>query len=246
MTRGVQHNTSSGKDPCGRRCRKRRYVRGHGRRRTGPTHPRGQRTPDGHCGRVRQLQRRLWAAAKRSPKSPIPCSCTIASTGVTSCWEAWTTSAAQQRRSRCRWSDAGWDRRARGAGRSWMNCRPSFEGREVQAGGGEAAVHPEGRWEAATIGDSNGPRPSGPDGDEAGRGTGIRGGLPSVLVRFSAASERDRGVGDAEEAGCQGREPRPGRRHRGLLREHRSRATDEARGSNASRTSGCSSCCGSG
>lgn len=58
----VRHNAAGGKGPCGG------SVDGGGKRegmagRTGPNHPVG-RTPD---DKVRQLQRRLWAAAKRSP-----------------------------------------------------------------------------------------------------------------------------------------------------------------------------------
>lgn len=58
----VPHNTVGGKGPCGGR------VGGGGKRegmagRTGPNSPRGREPVD----KVRQLQRRLWAAAKRSP-----------------------------------------------------------------------------------------------------------------------------------------------------------------------------------
>jgi RNA-directed DNA polymerase len=58
----ARHNAVGGKGPCGG------SVGGGGKRegmagKTGPNHP-GGRTPD---DKVRQLQRRLWAAAKRSP-----------------------------------------------------------------------------------------------------------------------------------------------------------------------------------
>jgi RNA-directed DNA polymerase len=56
------NNAVGGKGPCGG------HVGGGGKRegmagKTGPNHPRGRRPVD----KVRQLQRRLWAAAKRSP-----------------------------------------------------------------------------------------------------------------------------------------------------------------------------------
>ena len=62
MTRSAQHNAVPGKDPCeesvgsGGTCE---GMAGQDRSNS----PRGQRTPD----KVRQLQRRLWTAAKRSP-----------------------------------------------------------------------------------------------------------------------------------------------------------------------------------
>jgi len=59
---GVEHNASSGKDPCGRSVGSGGTCEGMTGERS--NHPRGQRTPD----KVRQLQRRLWTAAKRSPK----------------------------------------------------------------------------------------------------------------------------------------------------------------------------------
>jgi RNA-directed DNA polymerase len=61
-TKGVKNNASGGKDPCGG------HVEGGGKREgmageTGSNHPRRRMSVD----EVRQLQRRLWAAAKRSP-----------------------------------------------------------------------------------------------------------------------------------------------------------------------------------
>ena len=61
-TNAVTNNAAGGKGPCGDR------VEGAGKRegmagRTGPNDPGGRRPRD----KVRQLQRRLWAAAKRSP-----------------------------------------------------------------------------------------------------------------------------------------------------------------------------------
>ena len=61
-TKGVQNNASGGKGPCGG------HVGGGGKREgmageSGPNHPRRREPTD----KVRQLQRRLWAAAKRAP-----------------------------------------------------------------------------------------------------------------------------------------------------------------------------------
>jgi len=59
----VQHNASSGKDPCERSVGSEGTCEGMaGEDRSNS--PRGQQTPD----KVRHLQRRLWAAAKRSPE----------------------------------------------------------------------------------------------------------------------------------------------------------------------------------
>ena len=60
----VQHNAAVGKDPCGGQAEgggKREGMAGHENR---SNHPRGQMLAD----KVRQLQRRLWASAKRSPR----------------------------------------------------------------------------------------------------------------------------------------------------------------------------------
>jgi len=61
VTRVVQHNTAPGKGPCGESA-------GRGGKREGmaerPNSPQRPQTPD----KVRQLQRRLWTAAKRSPE----------------------------------------------------------------------------------------------------------------------------------------------------------------------------------
>jgi len=64
---GAKDNASSGKDPCERSVGNEGTFKGMtGENRS--NNPRGQRTPDDPFGRRRHLQRRLWAAAKRSPK----------------------------------------------------------------------------------------------------------------------------------------------------------------------------------
>jgi hypothetical protein len=56
---------------------------------------------------------------------------------------------------------------------------------------GEAAIHTESRWEAATIGDTDdGAGPGGADGGEACDGADFRGRLPSVQLRILAEEER--------------------------------------------------------
>lgn len=60
--RGAQHNASPGKGPCEGNVGSEGTCEGMVGS-TRPNHPGGQRTPD----KVRQLQRRLWIAAKRSP-----------------------------------------------------------------------------------------------------------------------------------------------------------------------------------
>ena len=66
-TKAVRHNTAGGKGPCGG------HADGAGKRegmagQTGPNDPGGQESKeDGPHDKVRQLQRQLWAAAKRAP-----------------------------------------------------------------------------------------------------------------------------------------------------------------------------------
>lgn len=62
-TNAVKNNAAGGKDPCGDRvgrAGKREGMAG----KTGPNHPRGREPKD----KVRELQRRLYAAAKRDPE----------------------------------------------------------------------------------------------------------------------------------------------------------------------------------
>ena len=62
-TNAAQNNAAGGKDPCGGRvgrAGKREGMAGE----SGPNHPRGRKPED----KVRQLQRRLYAAAKRHPE----------------------------------------------------------------------------------------------------------------------------------------------------------------------------------
>ena len=118
--------------------------------------------------------------------------------------------------------------------------------RRVPAERGPTPVHTEGRWKEAAAGHPDGAGPGGADGGEAGAGADLRGGLSAVLVRLPAEAERDDGAGGAEEARRQGRPSRARRRHPRLLRKHRPREADEARGATRLGSAGARSCCGSG
>src|ERR1700740_2884397 len=113
--------------------------------------------------------------------------------------------------------------------RAWRRAA----GAEVPARGGAAPVHSEGGWEEAAVGHPDGTGPGGPDGGEAGARADLRGRFSAVLVRISAAAERDGGSGNAEEARRQGASPRARCRHTGLLRKHRPWQADEARRASA-------------
>ena len=153
--------------------------------------------------KVRQLQRRLWAAAKRPPErrfhalyDRIPRSDVLA--------EAW-------KRVRRNKGAAGVDAQTiaaieeYGVERFLEELASELRAGEYRPSSGAAPVHSEGRWEEATAGHSDGPGPSGADGGEARAGADLRGGLSAVLVRLPAEAERDGCAGDAAEArrkGC--------------------------------------------
>ena len=136
---------------------------------------------------------------------------------------------AEQGRGGRRCDDAG-RRRADGRRGVSRGARRASARRHVSARGGAAAVHPEGRRKTAAAGDSDGPGPRGADGGEAGAGADLRGGLSSVLVRLPAEAERHAGAGDPAHAWRARRQPRARRRHPRLLRQHRPREADDARG----------------
>ena len=181
---GATNNAAGGKGPCGGR------VGGGGKRegmagKPGPKHPRGPEPAD----KVRQLQRRLWVAAKRSPGRRFHALYDrIYRSDVL--WEAW-------KRVRRNKGAAGVDaqtlaeieeQRRRSLPRG---DRHGAARRAVPAESGPAAVHPEGGREAAAAGHPDGPGPRGADGGEAGAGADLRGGFPSVLVRVPAPARRD-------------------------------------------------------
>ena len=201
---------------------------------TGSNHPGGRESID----KVRQLQRRLWSAAKRQPGRRFHALMDrIYRRDVL--WEAW-------RRVKQNRGAAGVDAMTLAAveqaGVEAISRRPrrAIASRHVSARGGEASVYSEGRRKTAAVGDSDGPRPSGADGGDARAGADFRGGFSSVLVRLSAEAERHAGAGNAAPAWRARRQSRPRRRHSRLLRAHRPRQADDARRHGASRTGGCS------
>ena len=192
--------------------------------RTGSNHPGGRESID----KVRQLQRRLWSVAKRQPGRRFHALLDrIYRRDVL--WEAW-------RRVKRNRGAAGIDAMTladgRASGRRGISRRPrrAAARRHVSARGGAASIHSEGGRKTATIGDSDGPRPSGADGGDAGAGADFRGGLPSVLVRLPAEAERHAGAGNTAQAWRARRQSRPRRRHSRLLREHRPRQATDAGG----------------
>ena len=181
-TNVVKNNAAGGKGPCGGR------VGGAGKRegmagRTGPNDPGGRRPRD----KVRQLQRRLWAAAKRSPERRFHALYghiwrgDVLLGGVEAGEE-------EPRRGGRRWSD---DRRS-GAVRS--RALPRRARRRCCAAGKYRPkvvlrrYIPKADGKKRPLGHPDGPRPSGADGGEAGAGADLRGGFSSVLVRFPARS----------------------------------------------------------
>src|SRR5690606_8736467 len=84
-------------------------------------------------------------------------------------------------------------------------------GGNVSAAGGAPAIHPEVRWEEASTRPPDGAGSSGSDGSEAGVGAGVRGGLPSVVVRLPTEAERHAGTGSASRGRCSRGQSRPRR-----------------------------------
>ena len=135
---------------------------------------------------------------------------------------------AEPRRGGRRCDDAG---RRSSSGCRGISRRPwrALASGHVSTLRGQASVHSEGRRTTAAVGDSDGPRPSGADGGDAGAGADFRGGLPSVLVRLSAEAERHAGVRNIAHARRARRQSCPRRRYPRLLRQHRPRQADDAR-----------------
>ncbi len=218
----VKKNATGGKGPCGGRA-------GTGGKREGMTgesrsnHPGGPLSVD----KVRGLQRRLWRAAKRQPGRRFHAlyDRIYRDDVLRMAWERVKDRKSGGRRCRD-------DRRPRAARNRELPRGASDRAgrRKVPTASGLAAVHPEGRWEKAAAWDTGGEGPGGPDGGEAGTGADLRGGFPRLVSRIPAAPERDRRTGGPAQARSERGQPRAGRGHRGLLRKHRPRASDEASG----------------
>ena len=232
VSRLATNNARGAKGPCGG------HVGGASTREgmTGtpvPTHPGGRPPID----KVRQLQRRLWVAAKRSPERRFHALLDrIYRRDVL--WEAWRRVKREPRRGGRRSRDARRRRAVRGGAHARRAARRAAR-RHVSAAAGPAAIHPEGRWPAAAARHSDGPRSGRADGGHDRAGADLRGGFPRLVVWVSAEAQRHAGAGNAARARRAWREPRAGRGYPRLLREHRSREAPEAGGASASRIGGC-------
>src|SRR6187549_1453544 len=79
-------------------------------------------------------------------------------------------------------------------------ARRRITGGRVPAERDLAPVYSEGRWKAATAGNSDGAGPSGADGGEAGAGADLRGRFSALLVRLPTRTEPDDGAGGPAQA----------------------------------------------
>ena len=77
-----------------------------------------------------------------------------------------------------------------GPGSATTLVYPTPARRQVSSAAGPAAIHPKGRRSAATARYSDGSRPGGADGGDAGVGAHLRGGLPCRLVWLPAEAQR--------------------------------------------------------
>ena len=187
--------------------------------------------------KVRQLQRRLWVAAKRSPERRFHALMDRIWRGDV-LQEAWRRVKTEPRRGGCRCETLA-ARRAIRCGAHASRARGCVARRHVSSAAGPAAIHPEGRWPTAAARHSHGPRPSRANGRDARAHAHLRGGFSRLVVWVSAEAERDAGTGDAARAWCARWQPCPGRRHSRLLRQHRPAAVARRWWLDASRTDGC-------
>src|ERR1700752_2500743 len=111
--------------------------------------------------------------------------------------------AQQRRRGRGGRGDDPSHRTTR-AGGVFIGDSGSAEGRPISTFPGEAAIHTEGRWEAAAIGDTDGKGSGGADGGEVGDRADLRSGLPAVQLWIPAEEECDSGSGSDPGSGQPG------------------------------------------
>ena len=194
---------------------------------------------------MRQLQRRLWAAAKQQPGRRFHALYDrICRSDVLQ--EAWK----RVRRNR---GAAGVDGQTlaaveqHGVERFLEEIQRRAARRQVPTAGGPAPVHPEGRWKAAAAG-----IPTVRDRVVQMAAKLVlepifEADFHAVLVRLSAEAERDAGAGDHRAStanrGCHHVLDADIRDYFGSIDHDEA---DEAGGATRSRTGGCSSCCGSG
>ena len=202
---GVQHNAPGGKGPhFGHACGegKREGMAGTAR----SNHPGGRQpavagvavADGGHPVNVRELQRRLWAAAKQSPGRRFHALYDRIHRGDV-LWEAWERVRANR-------GAAGVDRvtlayvqEEYGVRRMLAELQADLRAGHVPSRARQARGHPEARWQQAAAGHPDGPRQGGPAGGEARAGADLRGGFPAVLVRVPAEAVGDAGDGAAPD-----------------------------------------------
>ena len=183
--------------------------------------PRGPNTP---LDKVRELQRRLFMAAKADPKRRFHALYDRICRGDV-LGEAW-------RRVRSNRGAAGVDGETlaaieqRGVAGVPRGTRGAPEGGHVPTAAGAAAVHPEAGREAAAVGDSDGARPRGADGGEDRARADLRGRVPGLFLRVPPATKCHAGAG-GDPPDRRTRPPvRRRRGHQGLLRLDRPGALD--------------------
>ena len=191
--------------------------------RSGPKHPHRQPPMD----KVRQLQRRLWVAAKRSPERRFHALLDrIYRRDVL--WEAW-------RRVKANRGAAGVDRETLAVVEQYGSSACSTRSlraarRHLSPAAGPAAIYPQGRWPPAAARHPDGPGSGRANGDPDRAGADLRGRLPGLVVRLPAEAQRDTGPGNIAGARRLRRQPGAGRGYPRLLWQHRSHEAAQARG----------------
>ena len=100
--------------------------------------------------------------------------------------------------------------------------------RRVRCAGRAARLHTQGRRGQAAPGHPDGAGPGGTDGGQAGARTHLRGGLRARLVRVPTPAQCAAGAGADQATEPRRSRARAGRRHRELLRQHRTRQAANA------------------
>ena len=160
----------------------------------------GSNSPGGHApiDHVRQLQRRLWVAAKRSPERRFHAL-------MDRIWRRDVLQEAWRRVQRNRGA-AGVDRETLaeieqyGVERMLDELAAALRAGTYRPQPVLRRYIPKADGRQRPLGIPDGPRPSGADGGDAGAGADLRGGLPGLVVWVSAEAERDAGAGNAARA----------------------------------------------